>query len=115
MSDSKPGLSRWVLVMGLGIGLGAFLLSMTALAAPPAEPEVASGSEVVLESPVEASMEVPMELPLDLPEEVGSASVCAPTPAAETGQPCCVSLCEQICGVGEACACKRCQVFGCGL
>lgn len=33
----------------------------------------------------------------------------------QVGQPCCVELCEQICGIGEACACKRCQVFGCGL
>lgn len=33
----------------------------------------------------------------------------------QVGQPCCVTLCEAVCGVGEPCACKRCQVFGCGL
>ena len=33
----------------------------------------------------------------------------------QVGQPCCQALCEQICGIGEACLCKRCLVLGCGL
>ena len=33
----------------------------------------------------------------------------------QVGSPCCDSLCAQVCGVGEPCACKRCQVLGCGV
>ena len=33
----------------------------------------------------------------------------------QVGSPCCESLCDQVCGVGEACFCKRCQVLGCGV
>ena len=33
----------------------------------------------------------------------------------QVGPPCCESLCDQVCGVGEPCLCKRCQVLGCGV
>jgi hypothetical protein len=39
----------------------------------------------------------------------------SPIAQPQVGAPCCADLCEQICGVGEACLCKRCQVLGCGV
>jgi len=39
----------------------------------------------------------------------------SPIAEPQVGQPCCAALCEQVCGVGEPCLCKRCQVLGCGV
>jgi hypothetical protein len=56
-----------------------------------------------------------IEAPAPLCAEESAAPFVDLEPLEQTGQPCCQSLCEQTCGVGEACACKRCIVFGCGV
>jgi len=47
--------------------------------------------------------------------DLGVEALQAPFHQPQVGSPCCDSLCAQICGVGEPCACKRCQVLGCGV
>jgi len=104
------------------VGLVTVLLAWgpVALAAPPAQPSVpdATGPAAVQEVAVgEASvgpavdgstcrdrvggLETALELPMDKPLQAGA--------------PCCATLCDATCGVGEPCLCKRCVVLGCGV
>jgi hypothetical protein len=87
------------------LGTILFLQAAVVLAAPPPVPESA-----VSPAPVET-----IEAPAPLCAEESAAPFLDLEPLEQTGQPCCQSLCEQTCGVGEACACKRCIVLGCGV
>lgn len=75
------------------------------------------GGLVAMASPSERlSIQVPDEPLATCPNEAVEVTVASLMDVqAQVGQPCCATLCEQVCGVGEPCLCKRCQVLGCGV
>ena len=100
--------TKTLLLVGLMTAL--FLQPAAGLAAPPEEPPApdASGAGALAEPGGALCVE-------PVPGAAEAAAVLVPLEPPQVGQPCCVALCEEICGVGEACACHRCQVIGCGL
>lgn len=93
------------------LGTILFLQAAVVTAAPPAAADVPDAQATV------EGVVTPAAAPAPAPlcAEEGTAAFLDLEPVEQTGQPCCQSLCEQTCGVGEPCACKRCVVVGCGL
>jgi hypothetical protein len=97
-------------LLGTGVGPAPFEV--------PSAPDLPEASAVGLASQDAGVPGAQAEDPLCLADPARQGEpVLDPVPAArqELMSPCCQTLCDQICGVNQACACKRCVVFGCEL
>lgn len=102
----------------LGTGVGAAALEAPSAPGLPEalSPELGNPAPKVLGAEAEDSAKA--EDPLCLADPASRSEPAldpAPLPKQELMSPCCQTLCDQICGVNQACACKRCVVFGCEL
>lgn len=97
------------------------LIGPGAGAAPPEEPLSQVPREAPslrLDGPSQAALGAETEGSLCLGDTGGQpAPALEPSPVAgqNLASPCCQTLCDQVCGVNQACACRRCVVFGCEL
>lgn len=100
----------------------ALLIGSGGLAAAAPDPPLPRGARALQTAQEESPSEVSVGLEvtgLSCPNEAGGGGGEGVDFSHDleplAGAPCCASLCEQVCGIGEPCLCKRCQVLGCGV
>jgi|GEM_PF-2632124 len=112
----KRSIYAVLLVLALATVAAVIAAPQTAADEPAAEaPVTRTAQDGTLTEPA-AGPEAGALLCLDgMADGLVAGPVLSPIAEPQVGQPCCTTLCEQVCGVGEPCLCKRCQVLGCGV